>query len=273
VPPTPPADLAAAPGGSGGIDLSWTTAVDDVGVTGYRIIRDGSPLAATGPVGSYHDATAAPGATHTYEVTAVDDADGESLPSNAATGTAPPAIFADGFETGDLSRWSASSGMVVQQQEVAAGTWAARATTTGGPGRWARRVLDAPRTELVATARFKILGRTSAANLLTFQTPAGGGLAKVYLGAGGNIAVRNAVAARTFASSVVPTGGEWHEIRFRISVAGGSSQVEVWLDGTRVDAASKVTSLGSTGAGRLILGESTSGTRFDIAFDAVELST
>ena len=272
-PPAPPSDLVATPGERGGIDLAWTTSVDDVGVTGYRILRDDVPIATSPPVGAFHDAAVEPGSTHTYRVTALDAAGGESPPSGEATATAPSALFRDGFETGNLSRWSASSRLVVQQQEVASGTWAARAVTTGGPGAWARHHLTTPRSAVVASARFKIIGRSSAANLLTVQTAAGGGLARLYLGTGGNLAIRNVVAARTFSSSTVPATGVWHELEFGVSVAGAGSRVEVWLDGVKIGALDKVTALGTTPIGRFILGETSSATTFDIAYDDVELST
>ena len=42
-----------------------------------------------------------------------------------------PATFGDGFETGDLSRWTSVGGLTVQGSTVYSGAFAARATTTG----------------------------------------------------------------------------------------------------------------------------------------------
>jgi len=51
-------------------------------------------------------------------------------------------LFVDGFESGDLSGWTAVSGLAVQQQQVYAGAWAARGTTSG-PGVYATKTLPA----------------------------------------------------------------------------------------------------------------------------------
>jgi len=50
-----------------------------------------------------------------------------------STAGAAGLVFSDGFESGNLSQWTASSGMTVQQPVVYAGSWAARATSTGSP--------------------------------------------------------------------------------------------------------------------------------------------
>src|SRR4051794_12402650 len=38
-------------------------------------------------------------------------------------------VFSDGFESGNLTQWTASSGVTVQNSVKYAGSWAARATT------------------------------------------------------------------------------------------------------------------------------------------------
>ena len=50
-PPAAPSGLTATAVSSTRIELSWTASRDDVGVTGYRIYRDGSPVAVVGGVG------------------------------------------------------------------------------------------------------------------------------------------------------------------------------------------------------------------------------
>jgi len=51
--------------------------------------------------------------------------------SSDATATTP-ALFHDDFESGGLSNWTASSGLVAQEAHVFRGSWAAEATATGG---------------------------------------------------------------------------------------------------------------------------------------------
>ena len=93
--PTQPGNLSGnAPSGSK-VDLSWNASTDDVGVTGYKVYRNGSstPLASLGgSTTSYSDTTVAGGTTYTYQVSAVDAAGNES--SKASTSVTTPVVAA-----------------------------------------------------------------------------------------------------------------------------------------------------------------------------------
>jgi chitodextrinase len=90
--PTAPADLTATAPGSNLVELRWTAASDNVGVTGYEIFRNGAPLATTtSAVTSYSDATVAGGTSYDYQVRARDSAGNVSVPSSTATVTTPAA--------------------------------------------------------------------------------------------------------------------------------------------------------------------------------------
>jgi hypothetical protein len=85
-PPAAPSGLTASAVSSTQIELSWTASRDDVGVTGYRIFRDGSPVAVVG--GDPHaERGLAAGTTHRYEVAALDAAGNESERSSPAAAT------------------------------------------------------------------------------------------------------------------------------------------------------------------------------------------
>ncbi|MFG2111017.1 hypothetical protein ACGFK5_30195, partial [Micromonospora chersina] len=73
-PPAAP-ELSAAPHGADrAVDLSWTASTDDAYVYGYRIYRDGWPIAATGGSRTtYTDTNVGPG-EHRYAVDAIDSA-------------------------------------------------------------------------------------------------------------------------------------------------------------------------------------------------------
>lgn len=62
--------------------LSWIASSDNVGVTGYRVWRDGL-LLGTSTTTQYLDSTLVAGGTFTYRVTAIDAAGNVSAPSNA----------------------------------------------------------------------------------------------------------------------------------------------------------------------------------------------
>lgn len=88
--PTAPTNLAGSPLSSNLVSLSWTASTDNVGVTGYDVLRGGSVIgSATGT--SYLDNGASPSTTYSYAVEAFDAAGNLSLPSGTATVTTPPA--------------------------------------------------------------------------------------------------------------------------------------------------------------------------------------
>ncbi|HEY6672675.1 MAG TPA: fibronectin type III domain-containing protein, partial [Solirubrobacterales bacterium] len=90
--PSAPPNLHTTSVAATKIDLAWSAATDDVGVTGYRIFRNGSatPIASVGPTPtSYSNTGLAPGTTYSYTVRAVDAAGNVSAASAAATATTP----------------------------------------------------------------------------------------------------------------------------------------------------------------------------------------
>jgi acid phosphatase type 7 len=88
-PPSAPTNLSAVAASSERIDLAWTASTDAVGVTGYRIYRNGSLLTSTGPLTTYPDTTVAPDTTYEYSVRAHDEAGNVSDPSNSDSVTTP----------------------------------------------------------------------------------------------------------------------------------------------------------------------------------------
>ncbi len=86
--PTAPTGLTATAPMATQVNLAWTAATDNVGVTGYTIYRNGAALTTvTGT--SYSNTRVAAGTTYTYTVTAKDAAGNVSAASNAATVTTP----------------------------------------------------------------------------------------------------------------------------------------------------------------------------------------
>ena len=81
-----PTDLTATVLSDSQINLSWTASTDRVGVTGYRIYRDGAYIATTTTTG-YQDAGLQQSTTHTYEVGALDAAGNESARASVTATT------------------------------------------------------------------------------------------------------------------------------------------------------------------------------------------
>ncbi|MEK7315770.1 MAG: Ig-like domain-containing protein, partial [Candidatus Eisenbacteria bacterium] len=74
------------------IDLSWSASTDNVGVTGYRVIRDGAQIATT-TLPAYSNTGLSPATAYSYTIEAIDAAGNISFPSaplGATTPGAPP---------------------------------------------------------------------------------------------------------------------------------------------------------------------------------------
>jgi fibronectin type 3 domain-containing protein len=83
-PPSAPGNLTASAVTTSTVHLAWEAATDNVGVTGYRVYRDGA-LRSSVTGTSFDDSALNPGTTYLYTVTARDAAGNESQPSGEAT--------------------------------------------------------------------------------------------------------------------------------------------------------------------------------------------
>jgi hypothetical protein len=273
VAPSKPTNLSASSSSPQLVQLTWTASTDNVGVTGYSIYRDGALLTTIGPATSYNDTTVQLGTSYSYQIRAHDAAGNTSTLSSSATVTTPVLLFSDGFESGNLSKWTSVNGLTVQQQEVQAGTYAVRAKSTG-TATHAYKDLSPTQNELYYRVWFKILSQGSnSVYLQRFRTSNNGALLGVLVTSTGKLSTRNDVAGVTTTSTTVVPPGVWHELQVRVLINGTASQTEVWLDGTRIDSLSQTQNLGTTPIGRIQLGDSSTGRTYDVALDQVALST
>ena len=111
---------------------------------------------------------------HTYAVRARDVA-GNVSPFTATitvtTPAPPPPIFADGFESGDLSAWTTSSGLVVETTTVHGGTKAAEGNTVNG-NTYAKKTLPSTYTDAFARVWYNVIGQSDQVNLLRMRDAA-----------------------------------------------------------------------------------------------------
>jgi len=84
--PTIPENLNATATSHSQIDLTWDASTDNVGVTGYKIFRDGTEIASSSST-TYSDTGLSPSTTYQYTVTAYDEAGNESSQSASASAT------------------------------------------------------------------------------------------------------------------------------------------------------------------------------------------
>jgi len=269
--PNAPTNLTATSESSTHADLSWTSATDNVGVTGYDIYRNGTLLTTVSAVTSYTDNTVAGGVTYQYQVRARDAAGNVSGLSNIATVTTAALLFSDNFESGNFSKWTSITGLIMQQQEVYQGLYAARQTSTSA-ATWGYKQLDSTQTNLYYRLRFKIVSMASNVYVLKFRTSTGTSLLGVYVSSTGKLAVRNDVAPTTTTSATNVATGAWHDLQTRVQINGAASQYEVWLDGIHIDALSKTETLGTIPVGRIQLGDNSGARTYDVAMDNVQVN-
>src|SRR5882724_9543448 len=117
-PPTAPTGLTATAANASQINLSWTAATDNVGVTGYRVERcqDAGCVnfaqVATPAGTSFSDTGLAAGTSYSYQVRAVDAAGNLGAYSNIASATTPaPDTTAPSTPTG-LTAAAASASQI-----------------------------------------------------------------------------------------------------------------------------------------------------------------
>ena len=252
------------------MDLSWTAATDDVGVSGYDVYRNGSLIESIPPGTTYADLSVSPRTSYTYQIVARDGAGNVSPFSNVAAVTTPE-IFTDDFESGTLAKWTSVSGLANQSSVVDSGAYAARATSDGTAGASAQTTLDSTVGELYYRMRFNVLSQgPNSVSLARLRTAANGALASVFIANTGKLSYRNDTNATVTTTNQVVSKNLWHELQFHVLLNGDSSQVDLWLDGVQVITA-QTDSLGTSPFGRVELGDPSAGRAFDVAFDNVVL--
>jgi hypothetical protein len=277
-PPSSPTGLTATANGPQSVQLGWTASVDDAGVALYEVSRDGQVIGTVGSGTSYLDTTALSGATLTYTVRARDGAGNWSSASDPAVATTPFSanyLFSDDFESGDLAAWSLVSNLSVVSGDAHAGSWTARsrATTTADPPSYAYRNLASPQQDLYCRLFIKVESQgANAVEFMKLRTASGTSLFYLLRTSSGLLAVRNNVTGVTTNSTTAITTGVWHQLEIHARVNGAAGASDAWLDGVAVPALSLAQNFGSTGIGRIELGNNTASRVYSALLDDVACS-
>lgn len=104
--PSVPAGLSATAGSSTLVYLAWTASTDNIGVSGYRIYRNGIEIGKSA-VASFTDSSVVGGTTYSYTIKASDAAGNLSAASNIATVTTPAAVSISSYNAGNVTSNSA----------------------------------------------------------------------------------------------------------------------------------------------------------------------
>jgi chitodextrinase len=207
--PSAPGAISATQLTDRSVNLSWPAATDNIGVTGYRVYRNGTAVASTASA-SFADSALAPATAYTYSVSAHDGAGNESARSpnlnvttQAADTLAPSAPgqpAASGVTSTSLNlSWAASSDNygVTQYLVYRNGAQVGSVATTN----FADSGLT-PATSYSYTVKARdAAGNVSAASAARSVTTAAGNVATVYyhLPSGWNVANIH----------YAPNGGNW----------------------------------------------------------------
>ncbi len=273
-PPSVPTGVTAIATSAFAIQVGWAASTDDLAVTGYDIFRDGALLTSVGTVTSFTDVTVSAGTTHTYALRATDQAGNASALSpwvSASTPAALPPIFADGFESGNLSAWTTSAVLTVEPTDVRSGSYAAEGNTAVG-STYAKKTLPSTYTNAYARLGFKIKSAANQVNLLRMRDSAGVSIGYAFVTLTGYLGFHND-ATGISTTSTTTVGAGWHALELHIGVNGTASTIEVWLDGVPISVLSNSTStVTATAVGQLQIGETGTGT-WDAVFDDVAFGT
>jgi chitodextrinase len=280
LPPSVPTGLTASAVSANEIDLTWTASTDSdsTGVTGHHVLRNGAQIATVSSGTSYKDQSVSPSTQYSYTVSPCDTANNGSAQSSPAVATTRAGGGGGGggdavqrrFREREPVEVVGVQGGVVQTAIVSSGTHAARATTTGSPRLRSRRLRPAQPTLLRLRFNVQSQGSTSM-YLLRLRAAPNSPMMGLYIGSTGILCYRNEQALTNSCSSVSPSKGAWHTALLHVIVNGSTSTVEVWLDRTKL--ITKTDNLGTTGVGRIELGDSASGKTFDVALDDVVVDT
>ncbi|MBI5530681.1 MAG: fibronectin type III domain-containing protein, partial [Candidatus Doudnabacteria bacterium] len=119
--PTVPTGLSATAISSSAINLSWTASTDAVGVTGYKIYRNGSLLATNNSTATTYSNTGLTSSTsYSYTVAAFDAAGNTSAQSSSASATTQAPPLTPDVTAPTVSLTSPSSGTVSGSVTVSA---------------------------------------------------------------------------------------------------------------------------------------------------------
>jgi chitodextrinase len=276
--PSTPSGVAAVAPSSTEVDVSWTASTDNVGVAGYRIYRNGA-LVGSSATNAYADTGVQPATSYSYYTIAYDAAGNSSAASNTATITTPPPdagppdIFSDGFESANLSAWTAATNMVVQTATVHGGSKAVESNVTNAAANF-HKTLPSTYGTIYVRVWFRIHTSSTNVSLLSPRTSSNSALLHLYRDfSTGKLGLRNDVTLtnRPLASPI--SLDTWHSLEIKVVVSPTGGVTQVWLDGvdqTPLD--STTDNLGSTNVGDVLIGDSSSARTFDAFWDDAAVS-
>lgn len=161
--PTAPTNLKVTATAYNKVSLSWQASTDNVGVTGYTVFRNGTPIAQVGTVANYQDTTVSSNTKYSYQVTARDAAGNQSAASTNVSVTTPtvPDSQAPSTPTG-LNGTAASASQINL-------SWQSSTDNIGVTGYDVYRATGNGSLQKIATATSTSFGDTNLASNTTYN--------------------------------------------------------------------------------------------------------
>jgi glucose/arabinose dehydrogenase len=194
---------------------------------------DGAFDDGTSPTASWETSDAG---RHAVRVRVADGAGNVRVAAAALTaGPVEPAV-SDDFESGDLARWELVRGATIEDLGDRGHVLAA--VGEGTPA-FARLALPRSVEETYVRLRFSVAAQGDhSLYLVRFLGDPEGMLGGVYRNTSGRLAVRAGTDDVSAVSQVELALGAWHEMVVRARVGSAEDGLELWLDGSRIDALS-----------------------------------
>ena len=191
----------------------------------------------------------------------------------ASAAPPPGVVFQDGFESGNLSAWTKSSGLVAEKPLHHTGMWGAQGNTTTGVT-YAQKKLPATYADGYGVVFFYLVSSSSQVSLLRLRTATDVAIATIGVTKAGKLQLSPGPGSKkTVTSTTMVTSKAWHSLELHVHVAGAASSTQVWLDGNPVGILATTQNLGTLPIDRLQIGDSQKSRTYDVAFDDAAFST
>ena len=256
--PTAPTGLNATSVASDRVVLTWTASTDNVAVTGYDVLRNGSVIGT--PTGTtLTDTTVAANQSYAYTVRAKDAAGNVSAPSTALNVTTPAfagTSFEDTFDSGSFTsgRWTTTKATTVAG--TTPGSFWARLTATAGPANlaWPVNVLEQGHRAWTLRGYFRIDSHNAnqSVSLVELKTVAGRSV-YVYTNATTGRCTLS-IAGSTAITAFRCDDGAWHLLELKGDFGATTMTVDWRIDGAALPSVTATGQTAST-ARNMYLGE------------------
>ncbi|HET7901328.1 MAG TPA: fibrinogen-like YCDxxxxGGGW domain-containing protein [Candidatus Nanopelagicales bacterium] len=273
--PTAPTGVGAANVTQTSLTVGWNASTDNVGVAGYRVLRDGTQVSGNITAGtSFNDSGLTAGTTYSYTVVAYDAAGNVSAASSPAlsvttsSGNVQP-LYSDTFTGADGTAWNAS-----WQTSNASGSAtivgnAGSLAYTDVAGAYSRALLNVPAVADSDVTFTYAWSSTAAKSYVDIGMRGSGGWQNAYRmktgyylelsSSSGTVSVGRSVAGTVTSlgsvsgANALTTGKQ----NIRIQVTGSTVRFRIWAFGTSEPAAwsFSVTDTAVTTAGQFSISE------------------